>query len=680
MPCLAPVTRHLIYKYHTAQLPQGITMSNITIPNLVSAGPLNGSDLVLINQGGLTKKITASAFLNETIVNINTNSSNFVEIVSGISASFSSDINAQVTTIYEAIASNSFVLAQQITNVSVNAGSSLAASVISLNQAIISNSTVLANQINALSVTVNGQITALEGVFNHAIVSNNSALFNQVVGISASLNNKIDFQVGQISNVIINDSSMLLSEINAINLNLQGNLQAAIGTFNQALITESASLFSQINGVRVTAHNELSAFAGTINSVIINDSSALASQITGVSASLSSNLSALSNTVFQALVSNSSALASQITTVSSQLSGSIAASASQALSAVVDASHALAQEIDTLTSNFNNVSGSISLIQSIAASDSSLLLQRIVDVSAGLSGALVNATNGLVVDIRGVSLDLIQSIDSISSNLNGVSGSVTSLLSSMNGIDNSWTLKLDSNGYVSGLTSVNNGTTASFNVIADNFSVAKAGSSSAVPAFSVNVATSPPTLNFLGKISAGSIVSGSVSTANLYIGSTTSPGPNYFALEGPNERLVVRDGNGTERVRLGYMDPATAPGTTTTAYGLAIWDSTGNLVVSAGGLGNNVVYGNNLYPATTARAYGDHVGDGTHSLSSTPYVLGNIVISIGTVGEGMLLATSGLFTSQNAVAPAAPVVVYVAPPQQTPVYEPPDRPEGHEGP
>lgn len=703
-------------------------MSNIAIPNLVNAAlPIDGSDLLIINQSGLTKKVAASAFLNETIININNTSSNLTELITTQSASWSNNLNASVTTIYEAMASNNYVLAQQITNVAVNASGSLAASVLSLNQAIISEGVIFATQINDLSVSVDGKLNAIVGIINKAIVSNSSALFNQFVGISASLNNKIDFQVGQISNVIINDSSMLFTQMNGISLSLYNGLQAAVGTLNQAIISNSSALFNQIVGIRAnvaalsgnliafegmtnnliidtsralfnqfvgisadvqTLRGNLTLFEGTINNAVITTSDALIHQVLGFSSSLSGNILGLATTVRDGFVSQSSVFASQITTVSSQLNSNIQARITQALSTVADLSHTVALEIDTLQASYNTTSGSIQLIQSVAASNSSLLLQRIVGVSGELSGALVNATNGIKVDIRGISYDLIQSIDRISSNVNGIVGSVSSILSSFNGIDNAWTLTLDSNGYVSGVTSVNNGNVASFTVVADTFTIAKAGSSSAVPAFSVNVETSPPTLTFLGKISADSISTGSLSTANLYLGTSADPallGRNYFALEGANERMVVRDWHGTERIRLGYLDRTTSPGTTETAYGIAIWDKTGNLIVGAGGLGNGTVYPGTIVSQSTFGAEGAHIGDGNAIVGGTWHYLGNITInSPGDSSEGVMIMTSGLFTSGNATVATTPgsapgYVPAPAPPAPVTTYTPPPPPEPYGG-
>jgi hypothetical protein len=643
-------------------------MANIQIPNLISAGPLNGNDLLVINQSGLTKKITANDFLHDTIVTINNDSSNFIQIIDTVSSTWNSSLNASVTTITEAIASESYILAEQITNVAVTNGRDLSASVLSLNQAIISNSTILAQQINALSVNVNGKLSALAGVLNKAIVDNSHALFSQFVGISGSLNNKIDFQVGQLGSVIINDSQMLFNEMNGISLSLSGALDAAVGTLNQAIISNSATLFSQINGIRIDTNNSLTAFVGTLNQAIISNSAALFSQINGISASLAHNITVLSTTVRDAILSNSSILASQITTVSSQLSANIAAGITQALTTVADVSHTLAQEIDTLTAHFGDITGTIQLIQSVEATNSELLLQRIEIAHADLSGQIVNASQGLHVEILANSVTLVSYINSVSSSVNGLSGSVSSVISSSGALNNAWTLTLDSNGYISGLKSVNNGTVASFDVSADTFTVGKSGST--VKAFNLNTSTMPPTLTFLGKITANSLVSGTISTANLYVGNATSPGPNYMALEGPQERMVVQDGNGQERVRIGYLNN-NAPGSNVEAYGITVRDRGGNLIVGAGGLGNNVVYPNNIPPGTTSRAYGNHIGDGSAIVGGAKYVLGNIVINVA-VGEGMMIMTSGLFTNGNATVAAPPTPVVVTPPAQTPTYVPPD--------
>jgi hypothetical protein len=245
-------------------------------------------------------------------------------------------------------------------------------------------------------------------------------------------------------------------------------------------------------------------------------------------------------------------------------------------------------------------------------------------------------------------------------------------------------VKLDSNGYISGITSVNNGNIANVVINADNFFVSKAGANGNVAAFSIDTLANPPTLTFLGKISAGSIESGSISTANIYISANTTPSANYFAIEGTNQRLTVRDGQNRERIRLGYLSN-NAPGTDPGNYGLNIYDTTGNIILGANGLGNAVVYPANMPLGTTTVAYGAWAGSGNVALNPDPtvYQIASFNVNVQASGEGVLILSSGLFNSYLAnlvtPTPTPPPPPSPPPPTPEPPFIPPQEYYGGEG-
>ena len=278
---------------------------------------------------------------------------------------------------------------------------------------------------------------------------------------------------------------------------------------------------------------------------------------------------------------------------------------------------------------------------------SSALAQSITTLSANLSGSVSAVASSALLASADASSALAQSITTLSTTLGGVSGSVTTLSSSVDGLNNKWSVSLDSNGYISGLTSVDNGTTASFNVLADNFTVGKPGASSNVTAFSLTTGAAP-TLTFLGKISATSIQGQTV-----LIGTPESYGPNYFAIEGNNQRLVLKDGNNYERVRLGYLSNNT-PGTDPGNYGIEIFDGSGADILTANGLGvdvvgtsnivNNAVTGsaNAWHPGTQTYGYSSNttiqslafnISNGARALITVSFIVGGLQIPSGTAGS-----------------------------------------------
>jgi hypothetical protein len=444
----------------------------------------------------------------------------------------------------------------------------------------------------------------------------------------------------------INDSNVQLTNlINTVSSNLTNIINADVAQIYSAIASNIATLEQSLTNLGVTNNVDLSAAVQSLNQAIISNSQIQASQLNQVSVNILGQLTASVGTLNQAIVNNVNALFTQTSGI-----------------------------VGTLNNKIDFTS--VTLNQAII-SNAQVLANQITSVNASLTSNIQASLTQSLTAIATVNSAIASQLTTVSSSLNGVTSSVSTLIGSVNGLNNKWSVTLNSNGYVSGLTSVNNGTIAEFNVLADKFTVGQPGGTGNVQAFTVNTATNPPTLTFLGKIAANSIVSGSIATANLYIGNATVPGANYFALEGGQQRMILQDGNGTERLRLGYL-LNNAPGTNVEAYGITVRDRGGNVILGNDGLGNNVVYGNNIYPATTARAYGAYIGAGSPILNATPTLLGNIVITIGTVGEGMIIMTSGLFTNGNATVATAPAPVVVDPPVQYPPYVPPDD-DGGEG-
>lgn len=342
---------------------------------------------------------------------------------------------------------------------------------------------------------------------------------------------------------IITDPDLLL--INAGGLSRKTTVQDFLANVRTELTSISVSLDNKVNATNTTVLNSLTASVIQLNQSIVSNSAALAQQINVVNVNMGNSITASVTALNQAIISNSSILAQQINSVNAYVLGVLG--------------------------------GEVSVLNQAIISNSSVLAQQINSTNAYVLGYTDAAVTTLNQAIASNSSVLAQSITTVSTTLGSVSGSVTTLSTSVNGLNNTWSVKLDSNGYISGITSVNNGNIANIVINADNFFVSKAGANGNVAAFSINALANPPTLTFLGKISAASIESGSISTANIYISANTTPSANYFAIEGTNQRLTVRDGQNRERIRLGYLSN-NAPGTDPGNYGLNIYDTTGNIL------------------------------------------------------------------------------------------------------
>ena len=438
---------------------------------------------------------------------------------------------------------------------------------------------------------------------------------------------------------IVTDPDLLI--ISSSGLSRKTTVANLLANVRADLTSISVSLDNKVNATNTTVINSLTASVIQLNQNIVSNSAALAQQISVVNVSLGNSLTASVSQLNQAIASNSSVLAQQINSVNVSLGNSLTASVNQLNQAI--------------------------------ASNSLVLAQQISNTNAYVLGYTDAAVSTLNQAIASNSSVLAQSITTVSTTLGSVSGSVTTLSTSVNGLNNQWSVKLDSNGYISGITSINNGNIANIVINADNFFVSKAGANGNVAAFSINTVANPPTLTFLGKISAGSIESGSISTANIYISANTTPSANYFAIEGVNQRLTVRDGQNRERIRMGYLSN-NAPGTDSSNYGLNIYDVTGNIILGANGLGTSVVYPINMPLGTTTVAYGAWGGSNIVALNTpgvNDFTVAAFSINVQAIGEGVMIVSSGMFTSVNAsnLAPTPPYIPPPAPPPPTP--EPP---------
>lgn len=143
----------------------------------------------------------------------------------------------------------------------------------------------------------------------------------------------------------------------------------------------------------------------------------------------------------------------------------------------------------------------------------------------------------------------IETVDSVSTAL------VEDSKKSIDGISASWTMKLDVNGYVSGVGQYNNGTTSQFAVRADSFYIADPNSKTASTPFQVTGGKTVIKDAYirdasidLAKIKTASITNLSALSANIGHFKSASTGAR---LEIKDSLLSVYDSNNRLRVRLG---------------------------------------------------------------------------------------------------------------------------------
>ncbi len=142
----------------------------------------------------------------------------------------------------------------------------------------------------------------------------------------------------------------------------------------------------------------------------------------------------------------------------------------------------------------------------------------------------------------GPSSSLAQSINAVSGRLGTAESSITTLSQVTNGLNAKWSVAVNSNGYISGITFNANGATSSFVVAANTFAVVDPNGGSPIVPFEVSGGVvRAPTLVvgnlFANTIQGWHIVNGAVSTPAIAansVSATVATSGNYNGVYGNN--------------------------------------------------------------------------------------------------------------------------------------------------
>lgn len=256
----------------------------------------------------------------------------------------------------------------------------------------------------------------------------------------------------------------------------------------------------------------------------------------------------------------------------------------------VTETEALARMADALVVAMDNNAAAIVLESTTRATETDALAQNIefltATTTAQAAAILTESTTRASADQT-----LAQSTQTLTTSVNGLTTSVQTQASSINGLYGQYTVKVDVNGYVSGYglasTVKDSVPTASFQVLADSFIVAKpgvAGGDPIVP-FVINTAHVPPVMSFQGYVSVDHLTSGTVETETIIIGPADGGAGQKVIVDGPGAAIRVYDGT-RDLVRMGkHVD---------NSYGLTITDTAGNTVLTSAGLAAGVIRSTHL--------------------------------------------------------------------------------------
>jgi tRNA threonylcarbamoyladenosine modification (KEOPS) complex Cgi121 subunit len=323
------------------------------------------------------------------------------------------------------------------------------------------------------------------------------------------------------SAAITNESSTRASAISA-EATARQQLGAALQTaINNEAATRSAAITTEQNArataiaAEATARQQLNtSLTNAINGESSTRAAAIIAEQNARSTAISAEATARQS-LAAALTSDIEGLEGQIASVSSQVSSEITAR--------VNGDNALASTISLIGAK--NGAGNAFILN-----ESTVQLTGGVSLGTRLSGIDTNIGNvsASVVNEQNAraSADtaLSNNINVVSTNVGTLSATVSTISSSVNGLQAKYGVSLDVNGYVTGFIQNNNGSTGSFDILADKFRVVIPGQAP-LQVFQADAGGVKINGNLIvsGSITATSLAVGAVTTTAISTGAVTTP-------------------------------------------------------------------------------------------------------------------------------------------------------------
>jgi hypothetical protein len=429
------------------------------VNGLINLG--NGAGIATVIQNETDARISGDAALAATIALIGAKSGDalsFILDLTKVKVSPTESLGTRLTTIASSISNN----AAAITNESTARTTAISAEATARQQL----GAALQTAINNEAATRSAAITAEQNARATAIAAEASARQQLNTTLTNAINGEATTRAAAIVTEQNARSTAIASEATA-----RQNLAAALTADIDAVKGQVATVSAQVTSEATARVNGDNALANTISLIgaknangtafILSDSTV---QLTG-GVSLASRLTGLQTQIS----SNTSAIVNEQTTRANAISAEAATRNSQIAAFKLDLENQIA-----------SVSAAVSTEATTRANQDSALSSQITTVSTSL---------------------------------NGLTATVNTLSSSVDGIAARYGVSLDVNGYVTGFVQNNNGTTGTFDILADKFRIAIPGSLP-VQVFAVEAGGV--------KINGNLIVSGSITSNSLAVGAVTT--------------------------------------------------------------------------------------------------------------------------------------------------------------
>lgn len=275
----------------------------------------------------------------------------------------------------------------------------------------------------------------------------------------------LDVSLGNVAASIVQEASVRASELTAIS-SLITALDARVGSSEAAITNEQTT--------RATADT------------------ALATQLTAFNVRVGAAESSIV-TEQTARANGDSALATTINTLTTRVGSAESMITTEAVARTAE-NYALATRLDTLEASvdgidFSTIEAEISSEATVRANADSALATRTSTVEAQLNDTSGSALQSRISNEETARANadgaLATQINNVTTTVNGHTASITSTASSVDGLLLRHSILLNSNGHITGFVQNNNGTTGSFTVVADVFTIVAPNGSNPVTPFTV---------------------------------------------------------------------------------------------------------------------------------------------------------------------------------------------------
>ena len=449
------------------------------------------------------------------------------------------------------------------------------------------NKSSVSNKLTALTdkdTSLSNSLTALDSDYkgNKTTVSNSLiALSNADTALGARITTlDTDYKgnktaVSDSLTSLTNADTALGSRITTLDTDYKGNKTTvsnsltSLSNADTTLGNRITTLDTDYKGNKTAIRNELTAVSNKTNSTA-SSLLTLESEVEGNTASIIANYKTLSDKdtatatkldgvyaqVNPLLMGDSEALVGNDTKFSGVWSEQ---------SARIEEDLALAIRSDNLQSKLEDNTALISQNYNTLVDKDKALASLITTVSSEFNTNKSAVQNQITV-LNNKDTSLGQQIATVESTANGNKSSIQTQATAINGLSAQWSVKLDVNGYVSGIGQYNNGTTSQFAVNASQFYIADPTSKTASTPFQVLTTATEvngvvvPIGTYItdGYIKNASIDLAKINTASITNLSALSANIGHFKSAATGARLEIKDSllsvydaNDKLRVRLG---------------------------------------------------------------------------------------------------------------------------------